>query len=178
MNPQDLVARGLSPELAVFITSMLPIIELRGSLPLAINLFHIAWFKAFLISFLGNIIPVPFIILLLKPAVRFLSKIKILSKFFDWLFNRTRKRGDYVIKKYKEIGLLAFVAVPLPGTGAWTGALIAFLFDLEFKKSLLIISLGVLIAGIIVLSLCMLGWYGAVIAVILFVLTALGFLKL
>ncbi|OPX17587.1 hypothetical protein BXT86_05685 [candidate division WOR-3 bacterium 4484_100] len=178
MNPQDLVARGFTPELAVFITSMLPIIELRGSLPLAINLFRITWPKAFLIAFIGNIIPVPFIIILLKPMVQFLSKIAVFKKFFDWLFARTRRKGGDVIRKYKEVGLLAFVAIPLPGTGAWTGALIAFLFDLEFKLSVVIISLGVFIAGIIVLSLCLLGWIGAVIAVIIFSLAALGFLKL
>jgi uncharacterized membrane protein len=164
MTPQDLVSRGLSPELAIFITSMLPIIELRGALPMAINFFKIPWFKAFLISYLGNLVPVPLILWLLGPMVKFLSKIKIFDKFFKWLFERTRRKGNKVIEKYEEIGLLAFVAIPLPGTGAWTGALIAFLFGLDFKKSLLVISLGVLIAGVIVTCLCLLGWAGAIIA--------------
>ncbi len=125
MTPQDLVAKGLSPEVAVFLTSMLPIIELRGALPMAINLFQIAWPKAFLISFIGNLVPVPLILWLLKPIVKILSKIKPLGIFFEWLFERTRRKGDKVIEKYEEIGLLAFVAIPLPGTGAWTGALIS-----------------------------------------------------
>ncbi len=179
MTPQDLVAKGLPPELAVFLTSMLPIIELRGALPMAINLLHIAWPKAFLISFIGNLIPVPFILLLLGPVVSTLSKIKPLGNFFQWLFERTRRKGSKVIEKYEEIGLLAFVAIPLPGTGAWTGALIAFLFGLDFKKSALVITIGVFIAGVIVTCLCLLGWLGALIAGISFILLAiLGFWKL
>jgi uncharacterized membrane protein len=149
MTPQDLVAKGLSPEVAVFLTSMLPIIELRGALPMAINLFQIAWPKAFLISFIGNLVPVPFILWLLKPIVKILSKIKPLGIFFEWLFERTRRKGDKVIEKYEEIGLLAFVAIPLPGTGAWTGALIAFLFGLDFKKSAIIAGTGFILVAIL-----------------------------
>lgn len=179
MNPVDLVARGWAPELAVFITSMMPIVELRGALPIAINIFHLPWPKAFLISFIGNIIPVPFILWLLKPLVHLLSKIPLFGRFFTWLFDRTRKKSGSVIAKYEEIGLLAFVAIPLPGTGAWTGALIAFLFGLNFFKSLLVISIGVFIAGIIVTSLCLLGWLGALIAGVGFiVLAVVGFWKL
>lgn len=179
MTPQDLVAKGLSPEVAVFLTSMLPVVELRGALPMAINLFRIAWPKAFLISFLGNLVPVPFILWFLGPAVKILSKIKPLGNFFKWLFERTRRKGNEVIVKYEEIGLLAFVAIPLPGTGAWTGALIAFLFGLDFKKSFLVIAIGVFIAGVIVTCLCLLGWLGAIIAGASFILLAiLGFWKL
>jgi uncharacterized membrane protein len=178
MNPQDLVAKGLSPELAVFLTSMLPIIELRGALPLAINVFDISWPKAFLIAYIGNLIPAPVILWLLGPVVKLLSKIGIFNRFFTWLFERTRKKSSKVIEKYEEIGLMAFVAIPLPGTGAWTGALIAFLFGLDFKKSLLIIAIGVLIAGVIVTSLCLLGWVGAIIAGAgLAILAGLGFWK-
>ena len=179
MTPQDLVAKGISPELAVFLTSMLPIIELRGALPMAINLFQITWPKAFLISFLGNLVPVPFILWLLGPVVKILSRIKPLGKFFEWLFERTRRRGNKLIEKYEEIGLLAFVAIPLPMTGAWTGSLIAFLFGLDFRKSLLIIALGVFIAGVIVTCLCLLGWLGAIIAGVGFILLVVfGFWKL
>ncbi|KPK64578.1 hypothetical protein AMJ83_02445 [candidate division WOR_3 bacterium SM23_42] len=179
MNPQDLVAKGLTPELAVFLTSMLPIIELRGALPLAINLFNISWPKAFLIAYIGNIIPAPLILWLLGPIVQFLSRVHVFGRFFNWLFERTRKRSNKMIEKYEEIGLMAFVAIPLPGTGAWTGALIAFLFGLDFKKSLLIITIGVFIAGVIVTCLCLLGWLGALIAGLGFaVLAGLGFWKL
>lgn len=179
MTPIDLVARGWTPELAVFVTSMLPIIELRGALPIAINIFHMPWPKAFLISFIGNLIPVPFILWFLKPLVKILSRIPLLKRFFTWLFDRTRKKGNKVIEKYEEIGLLAFVAIPLPGTGAWTGALIAFLFGLDFLKSLLVIAIGVFIAGVIVTCLCLLGWMGALIAGAGFiVLAVVGFWKL
>jgi len=179
MTPQDLVARGLTPELAVFLTSMLPIVELRAALPMAINLFKIPWPRALAISFIGNMIPVPFILLLLGPAVRLLSRIRCMEVFFHWLFERTRKKGNRVIEKYEEIGLLLFVAVPLPGTGAWTGALIAFLFGLDLKKSIMVIAIGVFIAGVIVTSLCLLGWLGAVIAGAGFLLlAAVGFWKL
>ena len=179
MNPQDLVAMGLAPELAVFLTSMLPIIELRGALPLAINLFNISWPKAFLIAYIGNMIPAPLILWLLGPIVRILSRVHVFRRFFTWLFERTRKRSNKMIEKYEEIGLMAFVAIPLPGTGAWTGALIAFLFGLDFKKSLLIIAIGVFIAGVIVTCLCLLGWLGALIAGLCFaILAGLGFWRL
>jgi len=114
VSPQDLVARGLTPELAVFLTSMLPIVELRGALPLAINLFHMPWIKAFIIAFIGNVVPVPIILLLLGPIANLLSKIRIFSRFFTWMFEHTRKKSDRMIEKYEEIGLMVFVAIPLP----------------------------------------------------------------
>lgn len=172
MNPQQLVAHGISPEWAVFLTSMIPVVELRGALPLAINLFHIPWYKAFLISFIGNMIPVPFILLFLRPITNLLYKINIFKKFFDWLFKRTRKKSS-VIEKYEELGLMIFVAIPLPGTGAWTGALLAYLMDIDFGKSIFFISLGVFVAGIIVTSLCLIGWFGAIIAGIIIIITIL-----
>jgi uncharacterized membrane protein len=179
MTPQELIAHGLTPELAVFITSMLPIVELRGALPLAINVYHIPWIRAFFIAYFGNLIPVPFILWLLKPLVILISRIKPVGKIFAWLFERTRKRSSAMIERYEEIGLLVFVAIPLPGTGAWTGALIAFLFGLDFKKSCLVIALGVFIAGVIVTCLCLLGWIGAVIAGVGFIaLFSLGLWKL
>ncbi|MEO0183911.1 MAG: small multi-drug export protein, partial [candidate division WOR-3 bacterium] len=163
MNPQELVARGFSPEWAVFLTSMIPVVELRGALPLAINLFKIPWPRAFLISFLGNILPVPFILYFLKPITNILSRLILFKRFFDWLFTRTRRKSA-MIEKYEEVGLMLFVAIPLPGTGAWTGALLAYLLDLDYKKALFYIALGVFMAGIIVTSLCLMGWIGAIIA--------------
>jgi uncharacterized membrane protein len=163
MTPQTLVNYGFAPEWAVFLTSMIPVVELRGALPLAINLFHIPWYKAFIISLVGNILPVPFILLFLKPVTKLLCRVPILEKFFDYLFSRTRKKSS-MIEKYEELGLLIFVAIPLPGTGAWTGALLAYLMALDFKRSILFISLGVFIAGVIVTSLCLIGWIGAIIA--------------
>jgi uncharacterized membrane protein len=114
MTPQGLVGQGLSPELAVFLTSMLPVVELRGALPLAINLFQIPWPKALIISFLGNMIPVPLIILLLGPAVRLLSRIRLFDRFFSWLFERTRRRSNRLIEKYEVLGLILLVVL-----GSW-----------------------------------------------------------
>ncbi len=174
MTPQELVTKGFSPELAVFFTSMLPIIELRGALPLAINLFHFHWSKAFILSFSGNLLPIPFILFLLQPAVRFLQRIKLFASFFNWLFTRTKKKGK-IVERYQEIGLAIFVAIPLPATGAWTGAILAALLGMKFKKSLFAIAVGVFIAGVIVTTLCLLGWLGAVIAgAALIILAAFG----
>jgi len=171
VSPQDLVAKGMTPELVVFLTSMLPIVELRGALPLAINVFHLPWTKAFLIAVIGNLVPIPFVLLLLDPIVKILSKIKFMDQFFKWLFERTRKKGA-VVEKCKEIGLMIFVAIPLPATGGWSGALIAYLLGLQFTKSLIFVSLGVLIAGVIVTTLCLLGWFGAIIAGVALILLA------
>ncbi len=172
MTLEKLIAHGFSPEWAVFLTSMIPVIELRGALPLAINLLHIPWYKAFFISFLGNILPVPLILYFLKPVTVILCKIPLFKKFFDWLFSKTRKKSA-IVEKYEELGLLIFVAIPLPGTGAWTGALLAYLMSLKFGKSMLFIFIGVFIAGIIVTLLCLLGWIGALIAVAVLVVTVI-----
>lgn len=163
MSPEDLLSLGLSKELVVLIISALPIFELRGAIPVAINLFHFPWYYAFLLAVIGNMIPVPIILLFLNTIVRYLSKIGFFDRFFRWLFTHTRKRGS-IIERYERIGLALFVAVPLPFTGAWTGSLAAVLFGMKFKHSILSIFIGVLIAGIIVTFLSLLGWVGAVIA--------------
>lgn len=100
-----------------------------------------------------------------------------MEKTIRWIFQRAEKRSEFV-KKYEKVGLMIFVAVPLPGTGAWTGSLIAFLLGMDLKSAFWPIALGVFIAAVIVLTLCLLGWVGAVIAgVALAVLAAFGLLK-
>jgi uncharacterized membrane protein len=158
MSPEELLGLGFSKELVVLIIAALPIIELRGALPMAINIFHMLP-----LAILGNMLPVPFILLLLESIARVLSKIRFLGRVLEWLFEHTRRRGK-IIERYERIGLVLFVAVPLPITGAWTGSLAAVLFGLKFKHSLLFIFIGVLIAGIIVTCLSLLGWVGAIIA--------------
>jgi uncharacterized membrane protein len=117
-------------------------------------------------------IPVPFILLLLGPVARILRRLPIFDRFFEWLFERTRRRSD-TIKKYEELGLILFVAIPLPVTGAWTGSLAAFLFGLRFWMSFFCALAGVCIAGVIVTSFSALGWIGALAAgVILFGIAA------
>jgi len=136
---------------------MLPIFELRGSIPLALGSFDMTWWQAYFISIIGNMIPVPLIILFLRHFIKYMRRIKVFDRFFNWLFERTRRKTGAKLEKYEEVALILFVAIPLPVTGAWTGAIAAWLFDMEFKKSLLYIFIGVLIAGVVVT----LVWYGA-----------------
>ncbi|MDP2909905.1 MAG: small multi-drug export protein [bacterium] len=141
-----------------FLLAMLPIGELRVSLPISIAVYNLDWKLAFLISILGNLVPVLLLLLFLGPVSTFLSNNCVVFKtFFDWLFERTRKKTDSQLLKYGSIALVFFVAIPLPLTGAWTGAIAAFLFGFSFRKAFPLISLGVVIAGVIVLILTKLG---------------------
>jgi uncharacterized membrane protein len=141
----------------VFLISAAPISELRGGIPTGLFEFDLSWYSVFLVSFLGNLLPVPFLLLFLDPLSKYLSRIKIFDRVLEWLFKRTRRRGR-TVERYGRIGLTLFVAVPLPVTGAWTGALVAFLLGMEFKHAFLSIALGVFIAGVIVTSVCLAGW--------------------
>lgn len=162
----------------VFLMAAAPIWELRGAIPTGIFAMHLPWPEVFIVSLLGNIFPVPFILLLLDPVSKFLSRVKLLERILNWILQRTR-RQSYLVQKYERIGLMLFVAVPLPGTGAWTGALIAFLLGMSLKKAFLPIALGVFVAGVIVSTLCLLGWIGALIAGIgLIILAILGLWKI
>jgi uncharacterized membrane protein len=163
VSPEELLGIGFSKELVVLIIAALPIFELRGALPVAINLFHFPWYYALPLAIIGNLLPVPVILLFLDAISRCLSKVGFFDRFLRWLFEQTRKRGG-VVERYKRIGLALFVAIPLPFTGAWTGSLIAVLSGLKFKHAMLSIFIGILIAGIIVTCLSLLGWVGAVIA--------------
>ena len=163
MSPEELLGLGFSKELVVLIISALPILELRGALPVAINLFHISWYYALPLAIIGNLVPVPLLLLFLNTFSQLLSKIAIFEKILQWLFNRTMRRGK-IINRYQRIGLALFVAIPLPVTGAWTGSLAAVLFGLRFKYAFLSILSGIFIAGIIITCLSLLGWTGAIIA--------------
>lgn len=134
----------------VIIISMLPFIELRGAIPVAMGIYHMGIPEAFALSVIGNMIPVPFILIFLGNAEHFLRRYKRWGRLFTWLFERTRRKAIKNIEKYEVVGLMIFVGIPLPMTGAWTGALIAYLFGLDYKKSFLTIFLGVLMAGVIV----------------------------
>jgi uncharacterized membrane protein len=160
---EQLLNMGIPPELVVIIIAMLPIFELRGALPVAINVLDFPWYYALFLALIGNMLPVPFILLFLEGIIRVLGKVSHFRRFFDWLFERTRRRSQ-IIQKYERIGLALFVAVPLPFTGAWTGAVAAVLLGFGFKHAMLAIGLGVLIAGVIITCLSLLGWWGAVIA--------------
>lgn len=130
---------------------MMPIGELRVALPLALTQYHLSWPIAFIASFLGNLLPVVFITYALDPFSKFLShKSKFFAWFFRWLFEHTRKRHSKRFETLEEIALVSFVAIPLPMTGAWSGALAAFVFGIKPQKALPLIALGIFSAGIIV----------------------------
>ena len=144
---KDFFVDFLGAKFGVFICSMLPIIELRGSIPLGAAL-GLPWYTNYLISVVGNLLPVPFILLLIKKILEWMKTTKAFSKFALWLEGRAEKnKGRFENGVF--IGLLLFVAIPIPGTGAWTGALIASLVGEKFGKSMLAITLGVLLAGAI-----------------------------
>ena len=145
------VFQGLPPELVTFIVGMTPIFELRGAIPLAITFFKLSTVSSFLWAVAGNISVMLVLAFLLKWGVKFITKyFSWGEKFFNWLFERTRKRAHKHIEKYGDWGLFFLVAIPLPMTGGWTGVLAAFLFDIDKKKSLPIISAGIMTAGVIV----------------------------
>ena len=144
-----LTAHGIPDWLVVFIISVCPILECRLGMFTAIVLLEMNPFVGFIISFFGNILPIPFILLLINWIFKVLKKVPGINKAIFWLENKTMQKRDK-IDKYGIWGLLIFVAIPLPGTGGWTGALLASLLELDKKKSFLVISLGVFIAGLII----------------------------
>lgn len=141
----------LSAELIAFIVSLLPVLELRGGLIVA-KLLGIDFFKAFVICFIGNLLPIPFILLFIRKIFALLKKIKWFKRLLEKLEAKSIRKAEGV-KKYRLLGLFMFVAIPLPGTGAWTGALIADLLDIRIKHSFPAIVLGVFVAGIIISAL-------------------------
>lgn len=156
----DLLQNKIPGELIAFLVSLLPILELRGGL-IAANLLGVKLIPAFIICFLGNMLPIPFILLFIEKIFDWLRDKKGLGKVVRYCEKKADKNKDK-IEKYGLWGLFILVAIPLPGTGAWTGALVSALMRLDIKKSLPVIAAGVVGAGIIV-SLVM---YGAVDALI------------
>lgn len=137
----------ISEQAVVFLISMLPILELRGGL-LAASLLKISPVQAIPVCIIGNIIPIPFILLFIKQIFKWMKGIKIFRPFIVKLEERAMGRSDQ-IRKYEFWGLVAFVGIPLPGTGAWTGALIASLLGVDIKKSSAAILVGIALATII-----------------------------
>lgn len=137
----------ISPEGAVFIISMIPLLELRGGL-LAASLLKISAAKAIPLCIVGNIIPIPFILLFIRQIFKVLKKTKLFRGLVMKLEDRAMRKSDQV-KKYEFWGLMLFVGIPLPGTGAWTGSLIASLLEIDIKKSSLAILCGIIMATVI-----------------------------
>lgn len=134
-------------ELVVFIISMIPILELRGGL-IAASLLGIGVFKAIILCVLGNIVPIPFILFFITPIFNWMKKTKLFRPMVEKLEKKSMDKSEQ-IQKYEFWGLALFVGIPLPGTGAWTGALIASLIGIKNRKASLAIFLGLIIATII-----------------------------
>ncbi len=172
--------------LIVFFISMVPIVELRGAIPIAESLgLNIALYYP--IAIIGNMLPVPIIYLFARKVLEWGKDKKLTKKFFTWCLEKGEKGGEKLKKSAGNSGifwaLLLFVGIPLPGTGAWTGTLAASFLNLDFKTSISAVALGVILAGII-MSLgskivAILGWTGviAIIAIILVIITISIFLK-
>ena len=140
--------------IGIFLISLLPVIELRGSIPVGYYQ-GLPWYTNMITSIIGNLLPVPFILLFVVKVFEFMKKRNIMVGFIEKIEKRAMSRSDSIANK-EFIGLMLFVAIPLPGTGAWTGALIAALLQFNRKKSFMYICIGVLIAA----SLVTLGVYG------------------
>ena len=136
-------------ELIVFIISLMPILELRGGL-IAAALLNLNIVRAFIVCFIGNIIPIPFILWLITPIFNYLKKTKLFSGLVNKLENKAMSKKEQ-IERLEYIGLMLFVGIPLPGTGAWTGCLIASLLNMNKKKAMLYAILGVIMAGVIMM---------------------------
>ena len=155
--------------LVIIIIAMIPLIELRGTILLwaaqdaGISFtgfpYPEGWPQIYIVSVIGNMIPIPFILMFFPWIEKKLRRWKIFNRFFDWLFARTRKKAQ-AIQKYEALALIFFVAIPLPMTGAWTGVFAASPFKVKFRLALLAIFTGVLIAGCIVLTISTLGFSG------------------
>ena len=138
---------GLPDELVCFVISMVPIIELRGGLIVA-AIKDIPLFKAIGICIAGNLIPIPFILLLITPIFNWLKTTKLFKPLVEKIEKKSMSKSEK-IKKYEFLGLVLFVGIPLPGTGAWTGSLIAALLNIKIKKAFPAICLGLLLATVI-----------------------------
>jgi uncharacterized membrane protein len=138
---------------AIFLTffvSMLPVIELRGAIPIGISE-GLGFYQAFIVAIIGNLVPVPFIVLFIRTIFNWLRDKSIaLNRLVERLENKAHAKKE-IVEKYEWWGLVLLVAIPLPGTGAWTGALVAAILDMRLKRAFPAIAMGVLIAGIIVL---------------------------
>jgi uncharacterized membrane protein len=150
----DTLGQYMSAQVVVFIISMVPILELRGGL-LAAKLLGVSLLQAIPLCIIGNLIPIPFILLFIKKIFSWMKKFKIFRGLVERLENRAMKKSDSV-SNAEFLGLTLFVGIPIPGTGAWMGSLIAALLEMDFKKAIKAELIGIAMATII----CSILWYG------------------
>ena len=144
---QTLLDHHIAPVWICFIVSMIPLIELRGGLIVS-SILNVPLWKAIIFCIGGNIIPIPFILLFIKRVLKWMKNIHFLKidKFAEWLENRANKKSD-ALKKGEFLGLMLFVGIPLPGTGAWMGSLMAALFDVKLPKAVIAELCGLVAVG-------------------------------
>lgn len=135
--------------ITIFIISMMPILELRGGL-IAAKLLNLPAIESFIVCFIGNILPIPIIVWLIEPIFKFLKRWSFFDKIISWCEKKAHSKKEQ-IENLKYLGLFLFVGIPLPGTGAWMGCLIAALLGMEKKKTAIAAMAGVVLAGIIML---------------------------
>lgn len=145
------ILKVLSVELKTALIAAVPVIELRGAIPFGISM-GMSTMHAFIVAFIGSILPVPVLLLGIRPVFKYMKKWTILERLVDRLSLRSLRKSDKIIK-YGFWGLLIFVAIPLPGTGVWSGALAAVLLDIRFKKAFPAIVIGNFIAGVLIMTL-------------------------
>lgn len=146
MSPAFALAVSISPKIVTFAVAMLPVSELRGAIPYALAAGKMHWLEAYLIAVAGNFVPVIPILLFLERISTRLMKYRPFKRFFEWFFERARRKGG-LVARYEAIGLTLFVAVPLPVTGAWTGCAVAVLFGIPLRLAVPAVLLGIMLAG-------------------------------
>ena len=140
--------------LVVFFVSMVPLIELRGAIPIS-QIRHLPIIQSYIIAIIGNMLPVPIIYLFARKVLEWGADKPLIGGFFSWCLEKGEKGGKKLQQKAGRglfLALLLFVGIPLPGTGAWTGTLAASILDMDFKSSVLAVMLGVLLAGLIMMA--------------------------
>lgn len=147
---------GLPKEVITVIIAALPVVELRLAIPVAYWALKLSWPKTLALAYIGNMLPVIPLLVLLEPVSERLRRFHIWRRFFDWLFERTKRKAE-IVQRYEALGLILFVAIPLPVTGAWTGCVAASLFKIKFRYAFSAILIGVIIAGIVVTALTLMG---------------------
>lgn len=150
----------LKKYLITFLISMVPIVELRGGIPIGVGM-GIDWKLAVVICMIGNMLPVPFIFFFARRILEWGKDKPVIGKFFTWCLEKGHKGGEKLCEKAGRgtfFALMIFVGIPLPGTGAWTGTLAASLLDFDFKKSILSVMCGVILAAIIITVATLLGF--------------------
>ncbi|MDP3093459.1 MAG: small multi-drug export protein [bacterium] len=140
------------PEIKVFLVAMSPIVELRGAIPLALKVYGLSLWEAYILSVAGNLVPLLGIVIFGRPIAKFLSRMHpSFQKFFDWLFNAVGKKASVLLGKIgSDLTVLVLTALPIPFVGGWTGAIAAMLLDVPKKRGAILVVLGAMISGLIV----------------------------